>query len=108
MNPLVNFLKKLFSGGGGNSNALYLYVRPYRCGEVVQVRVNLFNDLSLTNDNQGYYCRKLVHGKRCPFPAELHLHFDKSRRLQHTDIEKGDIVSEADYLAYTGDVEGGE
>lgn len=98
---IVNFLKKLFSGGSsGDRNSMYIYVKLHRCDEIMKVRVNLYNDLSLTDDG-AYYCRKVVSAIRCPFPAEVELYFDKSRRLVESRVDKGELVDEAAYLAAT-------
>ena len=90
----ATFLKKLLVGTGpGEKNILYLYVRPKRCDQIVRVRINLYNDLSLS-DGDGYHCRKVARAARCPFAAELFLRFDGKRRLleQEEDIE---VVGEA-------------
>jgi hypothetical protein len=98
----MNFLKKLFGGGPGGSGddrGLYFYVRPKRCGEIVRVRIDPFSDMS-QDDSGGYFVRKIAQATRCPFPAELTLFFDKSRRLTGQDITDGEFVSEADFEAW--------
>jgi hypothetical protein len=95
----MNFLKNLFGGGRsgrGDDRAIFLYVRPKRCNQIVQVRVDLYNELS-QDDGGGYFIRKVVQAVRCPFPAELHAHFDNNRRLIETIVEDGEVVSEAEY-----------
>jgi hypothetical protein len=99
----VNFLKKLFSGPSGNPadrDALYVYVQPKRCDEIIKVRVNLMNEPSKTDDGRGYYVRKIVSATRCPFQAELELFFDKHKDLQNQAVTNGEIVSQEDYEAY--------
>lgn len=97
----MNFLKRLFSpGGGGEGNpATIFYVRPKRCQEIVQVRVDLYNDLSQSDPDQKgkYFTRKGARGMRCPFPAEITLYFDANRRLIETEVTDGEIVSADDY-----------
>lgn len=97
----MNFLKNLFGGGGSQDDGhfLTLYVRPKMCKEILQVRVDLRNNLSLSDDESGYFVRKVASGARCPFNAELHLEFDKQRRLIDKSIENGDFVTEEEYLA---------
>ena len=97
----MNFLKNLFASAssGGDKFGRFYYVRPKHCKEVLQVRVNLMNDLSRTDDG-GYYCRKIVRGRRCPFPAELHLYFDKGHKLINSQVDDGELVSEEDYEAF--------
>jgi hypothetical protein len=101
----MNFLKKLFSGGGQNPSAYYIYVRPRMCKEVVQVRVNLTNDASLNDDESGYILRKTASATRCPFQAEITLHLSKSRDVIEREITNGDFVTEADYEAYIAQTE---
>lgn len=99
----MNFLKKLFGGvggSGGNANAQYFYVRPKRCDEIVEVRVNLHNDLSQNDDGDGYFVRKLVRANRCPFTAELHITFDNNRRIVQIGVQDGAAVEAEDYQAW--------
>ena len=98
---MVNFLRRLFGGGGGGTDSRYLtyYVRPKRCAEVVAVRVDRFNDLSEL-DEGGYFVRKVARGERCPFPAELHITFDKNRQPSDIVVENGEQATEADYEAW--------
>lgn len=98
----MNFLKNLFGGGGSGPNGgryLTLYVQPKMCKEILEVRVDLHNSLSLTDDESGYFVRKVASGTRCPFSAELYLEFDKGRTLLNQSIENGRFVTEADYRA---------
>jgi outer membrane protein assembly factor BamE (lipoprotein component of BamABCDE complex) len=98
----MNFLKKLFSGGGGGATedrGRYFYVQPKMCPEVVRVRVDPMNDLSQADDGDGYYVRKMASGHRCPFQAELEIYFDKNRRVVNTDVTNGKLVDEAAWLA---------
>lgn len=105
----MSLLKRLFGGGSRRSTggyrsaddryALYLYVRPKRCDEVVQVRVNLMNDLSAADQGDGYFTRKMVSATRCPFQAELSLHFDRNKKLVSSDITNGEIVDEDAFIA---------
>ena len=99
----MNFLKNLFGGGNRSKDGgYYVYIKPKMCQEVVRVRINLNNDLSPTEDYNGYWIRKVASATRCPFQAEFTLQFDKSRKLVDRMIENGEFVSEEDYLAFTG------
>lgn len=96
----MNFLKKLFGGAGRPSDrASYFYVRPKRCDEILQVRIDLFNDASLTDSGE-YYVRKLVRGARCPLPAELHVYLNANRQLVRVEVQDGEQVSAEDYEAW--------
>lgn len=97
----MNFLKSLFGGGGQpKNNGYYVYVKPKMCQEIVEVRINLNNDLSPTEDYKGYWVRKVASATRCPFQAEITLQFDKSRKLLDREIENGEFVTEEDYQAF--------
>jgi hypothetical protein len=103
----MDFLKRLFGTNGassagnmGDPNGLYFYVRPDGCEEVVRVRIDRNNDLSLNDDNTTFIVQKHVRGVKCRQGVELTLHFDGSRRHVSTDIEHGALVKEADYLAW--------
>ncbi|GAB4310193.1 MAG: hypothetical protein Kow00117_03620 [Phototrophicales bacterium] len=109
----MGFLRKLFGNRGHSGSSydkwgLYFYVRPKHCQEVVKVRVNTMNDLSLTDDESGYFVRKVVQATRCPFPAELHLYFSKSKNLTRSDVTDGELVSEAEYEAWLAEKEAGK
>jgi hypothetical protein len=98
----MGFFSRLF-GGNKNTSAdhdgLYIYVRPKMCQEIVRVRVNLMNDLSLQDDG-GYFVRKMVSATRCPFQAEVELHFDKGRKLKQSTVTNGDWLEENDYVEW--------
>ncbi len=94
----MNFLRKLLGGASSTSdNALYIYVKPQFCDEVLRVRINMNNDLSLSDDGEGYFVRKIARGARCPFPSEVLLRFDRNRRLIERTIDRGEFMTEADY-----------
>jgi (2Fe-2S) ferredoxin len=97
----MNFLKRLFGGGGEKADrALYFYVRPKMCREIVQVRIDLLNQLSRTEDESGFFVRKEARAVRCPFPAEIQVTFDSSYRIVAQEITNGEFVTEADYQAF--------
>ena len=95
---MIDFLKRLFGGGGvprsssDDPDGLYYYVRPKGCDEVVRVRVNRMNDISLADDGQSYWAHKVVRGTKCRQSAELDLYFDRNRKLANTEVKDGDLV----------------
>lgn len=101
----MDFLRRLF-GGPTQDEGLYFYVQPKACKEIVQVRLNAFNDLSLNDEGNGYLVRKQVRGRRCPFPAEITLYFDKQRRLTGREIEQGEWATAEDYTAWQAEQQG--
>lgn len=99
---MVGFLKRLFGGGqaGGDKDGLYFYFRADRSGEVIQVRLHRFNDLSLTDDGKGYFTRKLIVGPHSYERLEAEFMFDRNRNLQSCEVTGGEMVEQADYEAY--------
>jgi hypothetical protein len=90
----MGFLKKLFgSGTASSSSDFYPFsVRCGRCGETIEGRVNLANDLSM-DDVSGYLVRKVLMGSgRCFQQIEVTLHYDFARNLQEKEISGGKFV----------------
>lgn len=99
----MNFLKNLFGGvGAPQDDALYLYVQPKMCKEIVRVRIDMKNQLSREEDDSGFFVRKTARGQRCPFAAEMLLRFDSNRRMIEKTIENGTFVTEEEYRALYG------
>ena len=91
----MDFIKKLFAGTSVRPNANFLPIRVKcsRCGETVEGRVNMANDLSLTDNDSGYYVRKvLMGGGRCFQQIEVELRFDASRKLLEKSIHGGAFI----------------
>lgn len=99
----MDFIRRLWRGLTTGSTPAErfqpYYIRPKRCPEVVMVRVDLFNDLSAT-DEGGFFVRKGARGERCPFAAELHIVYDKNRQPVDITVENGEQVSEAEYQSW--------
>src|SRR5450755_2329042 len=99
----MNFLKRLFVGGGGNSGdpaGMYFYLKPKGCDEVVRVRINRNNDLSLADDGKNFWVHKVIMGTTCFQRAELDLYFSSSRQLTNTEVTGGELVKQGDYEAW--------
>jgi hypothetical protein len=89
----------LGSPGGPSPRALVIRAKCDRCGEVLQARINLANDLSAEFDESGkktgYTCRKVLMGSgRCFQQVEILLHFDPNRSVQSRDIRGGTFADE--------------
>jgi len=102
----MGFLKKLQSvftaPSSTDKRILWVYVQCDKCGEVLQGRVDLYNDLSIQDagESAGYFCRKVLIGsQRCYQPMEVELTFDKNRKLTNQEIKGGKFATEANYLA---------
>ena len=88
----MGFLKNLFGGGSAKSDKRYyvFLVKCNRCGEIIEGRVDLDNDLSLKDEGEGYIVRKGLMGtNRCFQQIEVELNFDSSRQLQEKTITGG-------------------
>jgi len=114
----MGFLKKIFGGGGGGTAkdasadvkasgvsgdpaGMYFYIQPDNCDEVVRLRVNRDNDLSLNDDDSGYWVHKVVRGAKCFNGVDVDLYFDMSKRLKDSTLKGGKLVEEAAYNEWT-------
>jgi len=67
-------------------------VKCRRCGEIIEGRVDLDNDLSL-NDEGGYFVRKgLIGANRCFQQIEVELTFNSERQVLEKTISGGTFV----------------
>lgn len=91
----MNFLKKLFSGTAAAPQKRYyvFQVKCNRCGEVIEGRVDLDNDVSLNDEGDGYIVRKgLIGANRCFQQIEVMMKFTSSRELIEREIQGGTFV----------------
>jgi hypothetical protein len=92
----MGFLKNLFGGGSAKSEKRYYVfnVKCNRCGEIIEGRVDLDNDLSLNDEGSGYLVRKgLIGNNRCFQQIEVELNFDSSRQLIEKTITGGQFAN---------------
>jgi hypothetical protein len=108
----MGIFKKIFGGGaagnkgsgkrgfgGGDARGLYLYIKPFGCDEIVQVRIDKHNDLSESDDGV-LFARKLARGTKCTRSVEMEIFFDKNRNYVDAQLKGGELVDEAAYLAW--------
>ena len=91
----MGFLKKLFNTELPKPEKHYytFQVKCKRCGEIIEGRIDLDNDLSLNDEGNGYIVRKgLMGGNRCFQQIEVELNFSSSRQLQEKTITGGTFV----------------
>jgi len=91
----MKFLNKIFPPARSSSNFHSFGVKCNRCGEVIEGRVNLNNDLSVEyeGDRTVYYVRKVLMGTGLCFQQiEVTLKFDEPRRLLEKHISGGQFV----------------
>ena len=93
----MNLLKKMFSGAPARSSSSFysFTVQCDRCGETIQGRLNLANDLSADYDGDRvvYHARKvLMGGGSCFQQVEAEFHFDASRKVIDRQVTGGHFV----------------
>ena len=94
----MGFLKNLFGGGTAKPEKRYytFNVKCNRCGEIIEGRVDLDNDLSLEfEDNRDiYFARKGLMGDsgRCFQQIEVELKFTSTRELIEQKATGGTFV----------------
>jgi hypothetical protein len=100
---LLKRIAGLFSAPAARAsqgNFYVVHVKCSRCGEVVEGRINLNNDLSYEDDETGegaattLTCRKVLVGgaQRCFQTMEVVLRFDAGRRLLEKKVTGGVFV----------------
>jgi lysyl-tRNA synthetase class I len=93
----MGFFSKLFGGSkarAGKKDYYIFNVKCQRCGEVLEGRVDVDNDLSVEYETGGdrFYCRKVLMGdgkNLCYQQIEVGLKFDDKRKLIEKRVESG-------------------
>ena len=93
----MGFFKKIFGGSKARSGRKKYYVfnvKCLRCGDVLEGRVDVDNDLSVEYESGGdtFYCRKVLMGdgkNLCYQQIEVWLKFDSKRKLVERRAETG-------------------
>jgi hypothetical protein len=93
----MSFLKNLFGGGSAKPEKRYytFQVKCNRCGEIIEGRIDLDNDLSLDEegDSPVYYVRKgLIGNNRCFQQVEIEMKFTPGRDLIEKNAQGGKFV----------------
>lgn len=92
----MGILKKLFSVPTSTQTDFYYFeVKCSRCGEIIEGRVNLSNDLSPEYDGGRniYFGRKVLMGSGLCFQQmEVELKFNPARKLLDRQVSGGEFV----------------
>ena len=64
---------------------IYIEVKCDACGEIVRARINPTSELSLQDDGQTYFVRKVLVGQQCFRPIEVELRYSD---LHGTEISR--------------------
>ena len=98
---MVSFLKRLFRQRRESLRYYRVRVRSRRCGEILETRIDLHNDLAAQYDERGqvsgYYVRKILQGsgkERCFDSVEVELFFEARRQLVDRKAHGGEFVDE--------------
>jgi hypothetical protein len=94
---IMGFLKKLFSSTPVQPERRYyvFQVKCNRCGEIIEGRLDLDNDLSIEfeGDRTIYFVRKGLMGQnRCFQQIEVEMKFTSSRELIEQETKGGTFV----------------
>jgi hypothetical protein len=89
-------LQRLLGRGQPSSvdRGLYISVRCDACGEIIQARINPGAELSLNDDGQSYFVRKVLVGQQCFRPIEVLVRYaDQGGRTEVSrDVHGGTSV----------------
>ncbi len=93
----MSFLKRFFSGTPARHEKSYyvFQVKCKRCGEIIEGRVDLDNDLSIEyeDDKSVYHVRKVLIGtNRCFQQIEVEMTFTAKRELIEKNVGGGTFV----------------
>jgi hypothetical protein len=93
----MDFLKRLFSSNPAKPEKRYytFKVKCIRCGEIIEGRVDLDNDLSLNDEGNGYLVHKGLIGSgdnRCFQQINVELKFSSTRAVIDEQIQGGTFV----------------
>jgi hypothetical protein len=93
----MGFLKNLFGGGSTKPEKRYyaFKVKCNRCGDIIEGRVDLDNDLSLEyeGDSTFYVVRKgLIGNNRCFQRIEVEMKFTSEREMIERQAQGGKFV----------------
>ena len=94
----LGFLSRLFGGGSSRARShdggIYVRVKCNACGEIVQTRINPTSELSQSDDERGYFVRKVLVGQQCFRPIEVELRYADLRGTEISrEVHGGTTVS---------------
>jgi hypothetical protein len=93
---LLNRLGRLFNPPPPKSAFHRFTVRCLRCGELIEGKINVYNDPSAEYGAAGkatYHCRKVLVGSGgCYQKIEVTFEFDEDRRVRERSVSGGEFV----------------
>ena len=94
----MSFLKKLFTPSKPEKRYYIFNVKCNRCGEIIEGRIDMDNDLSLNDEGGGYIMRKGLIGSgesHCFQQIEVEMTFSTARDVIEQNIHGGTFVEES-------------
>ena len=91
----MSFLKNLFTPSKPEKHYYIFNVKCNRCGEIIEGRIDLDNDLSLNDEGNGYIVRKGLIGSgenHCFQQIEVMIQFSSTREMTEQQIQGGTFV----------------
>ena len=93
----MGFLKNLFSGQPAKPEKRYytFNVKCNRCGEIIEGRIDLDNDVSQNDSGTAYFARKVLMGSgenHCFQQIEVEITFTSTRDVIEQNIQGGIFV----------------
>ncbi|BAL98409.1 MULTISPECIES: hypothetical protein [Caldilinea] len=103
MNLFARLLAALRSKGApGADRYLSVYVFSHRCREPIKGQIDLLNELSLAEEESGYYVRKVLHTSgrnRCFAQVEVQLWLDDKKQVTRYEVQGGRWLTAEEYAA---------
>jgi len=91
---LANLFGSGRRGRESQDGGIYVRVKCNACGEIVQARINPASELSRSDDDSGYFVRKVLVGRQCFRPIEVELHYADMRGKEISREVRGGISVE--------------
>ncbi|HAV77283.1 MAG TPA: hypothetical protein DCX53_08005 [Anaerolineae bacterium] len=91
----MSFIKNLFTPAKPEKRYYTFKIKCNRCGEIIEGRVDLDNDLSLNEEGDGYLVRKGLIGSgdnHCFQQIEVTIQFSSAREATEQEIQGGTFV----------------
>jgi DNA-directed RNA polymerase subunit N (RpoN/RPB10) len=95
---LLGKIGRLFTARPQRSDSTFHHftVRCLRCGELIEAKINVYNDVSAEFGSDGkatYHCRKVLIGAgRCYQQIEVTFELDEGRRVLEQSVSGGEFV----------------
>lgn len=86
----------------GSDRYLPIYVLDHRCREATRGQIDLLNELSLAEEEGGYYVRKVLHTsgqRRCFAQVEVQIWLDNKKNVTRYEVQGGRWLTAEEYSA---------